>query len=91
MEYTKRLIEKIKEEYEQNKLRKKIMQEPENVTENEIRKLILEMIGSMAVSTDDIVKELGLPYSHVAKVLGKMELEGKIQKDRQKYVLTIRL
>ena len=81
----------IKEEYEQNKLRLKISQEPEKVTENEIRKLILEMIGSMAVSTDDIVKELGLPYSHVAKVLGKMELEGKIQKDRQKYVLTIRL
>ena len=86
-----RELSEIKEEYEQNKLRKKIMQEPENVTENEIRKLILEMIGSMAVSTDDIVKELGLPYSHVAKVLGKMELEGKIQKDRQKYVLTIRL
>ena len=35
-------------------------------------------------------EESGLPYRSVIKELGKMELEGSVTRERQKYVLTIR-
>ncbi len=85
-----RELDEIKETYQQKKLEKKIKEDPETLTEMEIRKILLDILGSSELSCDDIVKESGIPFQKVAMVLGKMELEGQIVQERSKYVLTIR-
>lgn len=85
-----RELDEIKETYEQKKLEKKIREEPETLTELEIRKILLEILASSELTCDEIVKESGIPFQQVAMVLGKMELEGQITQERTKYVLTIR-
>ena len=85
-----RELDEIKETYQQKKLEKKIKEDPETLTEMEIRKILLEILSSSELSCDDIVKESGIPFQKVAMVLGKMELEGQIAQERSKYVLTIR-
>ncbi|MBR6254268.1 MAG: DNA-processing protein DprA [Clostridiales bacterium] len=85
-----RELEEIKEEYDRRKMEKKIRENPDLLTSEEIQKIIYELLSSEELSTDEIVRESGLPYRAVVSELGKMEVEGRITKDRQKYVLTIR-
>ncbi|MCR5274448.1 MAG: DNA-processing protein DprA [Clostridiales bacterium] len=85
-----RELEEIKEEYDRRKMEKKIRENPDLLTSEEIQKIIYELLSTEELSTDEIVRESGLPYRAVVSELGKMEVEGRITKDRQKYVLTIR-
>ena len=85
-----RELEEIKEEYDRRKLECKIRENPDLLTSEEIQRIIYELLSSEELSADEIVRESGLPYRAVVSELGKMEVEGRITKDRQKYVLTIR-
>lgn len=85
-----RELDEIKESYEQKKLQKKISENPQTLTEMEIRKILLELLCSSELTCDELVKESGIPFQQVATVLGKMELEGQITQERSKFVLTIR-
>lgn len=85
-----RELDEIKESYQQKKLEKKIKENPETLTEMEIRKILIEILNSSELTCDELVKESGIPFQQVATVLGKMELEGQIAQERSKYVLTIR-
>lgn len=85
-----RELEEIRESYDQKKLERKIRDEPENLTSEEVRRILFDLLSSCEAGTDEIVNESGLPYRMVVSELSKMELEGIITKERQKYVLTIR-
>ncbi|MBP5491707.1 MAG: DNA-processing protein DprA [Clostridiales bacterium] len=85
-----REIDEIKESYERQKLEKKIKEDPESLQSSEIRYVICDLLTSCELSLDEIVKASGIPYLSIVSELGKMELEGKITKERQKYILTIR-
>ena len=83
-------LEEIKEEFDRRKLERKIQNDPDQLTSEEIQRLIYDQLSSGELSADEIVRESGLPYRAVIFELGKMELEGRVAKERQKYVLTIR-
>ncbi len=85
-----RELEEIKEEFDRRKLERKIQNDPDQLTSEEIQRLIYDQLSSGELSADEIVRESGLPYRAVIFELGKMELEGRVAKERQKYVLTIR-
>ncbi|MBR3032802.1 MAG: DNA-processing protein DprA [Clostridiales bacterium] len=85
-----RELEEIKDSYSHKQLINKIEQAPETLTENEVRRILYDLLSSYEMSTEEIVRESGLPYRMVISELGKMELEGQITKERAKYVLTIR-
>ena len=85
-----RELEEIKDEYDRRKLQGKIRENPDLLTSEEIQRLIYELLSFEELSADEIVRESGLPYRAVVSELGKMELEGRIAKEQQKYVLTIR-
>ncbi|MBR4818829.1 MAG: hypothetical protein IKZ74_02105, partial [Clostridiales bacterium] len=63
---------------------------PDSITSDEIRRILVDYLSSCELSVDEIVRESGLPYRSVIQELGKMELEGTVTRERQKYVLTIR-
>ncbi|MBR5974657.1 MAG: DNA-processing protein DprA [Clostridiales bacterium] len=86
-----REMEEIRDQCYQKQLKEKIESSPETITSSEIRKIIMDMLAVSGVSTDEMVKESGLPYRMLVCELGKMELEGIIAKDGNKYVLTIRV
>ena len=86
-----REIEEIKENYDRKNLEKKIKDSPESLTAEEIRRILIEILSVSEATSDEIVKETGLPYRMVVSELGKMEVEGYIHLDRRKYVLTIRV
>ena len=85
-----RELEEIKDEYDRKMLEKKVRDTPELLTSEEIRRILYDLLSSCELSAEEICKESGLPYRTVISELGKMELEGQIVKERQKYVLTIR-
>ena len=85
-----RELEEIRESYDQKKLERKLRDEPENLTAEEVRRILFDLLSSCESGIDEIVNESGLPYRMVVSELSKMELEGIITKERQKYVLTIR-
>ncbi|MBP5416236.1 MAG: DNA-processing protein DprA [Clostridiales bacterium] len=85
-----RELEEIKDEYDRKILEKKVRDTPELLTSEEIRRILYDLLSSCELSAEEICKESGLPYRTVISELGKMELEGQIVKERQKYVLTIR-
>lgn len=84
-----RELEEIKDEFDRKKLDKKVRETPELLTSEDIRRILYDLLSSCELSAEEIVKESGLSYRTVISELGKMELEGQIKKERQKYVLTI--
>ena len=85
-----RELEEIKDVYDRKVMERKIKEAPESITSEEIRRILIDYLSSCELSVDEIVRESGLPYRSVIKELGKMELEGSVTRERQKYVLTIR-
>ena len=85
-----REIEEIKEEWRMHLLKEKIEQHPEELTDDEIRLVIMELLVAQGLNADEIVRESGLAYEAVSTELGKLELEGKITNENEKYILTIR-
>ena len=71
-------------------LKEKIEQHPEELTDDEIRLVIMELLVAQGLNADEIVRESGLAYEAVSTELGKLELEGKITNENEKYILTIR-
>ena len=86
-----RELEEIHDQCQRKKLEEKIEKEPETLTSSEIRKIVMDLLAVSAAGTDEMVKESGLPYRMLVCELGRMELEGIISKDGNKYVLTIRV
>ncbi|MBO4650797.1 MAG: DNA-processing protein DprA [Clostridiales bacterium] len=85
-----RELEEIKDVYDRKVLESKIKEDPDSITSDEVRRIVIDYLSSCEHSVDEIVRESGLPYRSVIKELGKMELEGSVTRERQKYVLTIR-
>ena len=85
-----REIEEIKEEWRMHLLKEKIENHPDDLTKEEIRFVILDLLVAQGLNTDEIVRESGLPVESVSSELGKLELEGKITNENEKYILTIR-
>ncbi|HBY32184.1 MAG TPA: DNA-protecting protein DprA [Clostridiales bacterium] len=85
-----RELEEIKDEYDRRKLDKKVRETPELLTSEDVRRILYDLLSSCEMSVEEIIEESGLPYRTVVSELGKMELQGQITKERQKYVLTIR-
>ena len=85
-----RELEEIKDEYDRKALQKRIKEDPDSITSDEIRRILIDILSSYDLSADELVRESGLPYRSVITELGKMELEGSVVRERQKYVLTIR-
>jgi len=85
-----REIDEIKDEFRMHALREKIKNDPLSLESSEVRMLICEVLASLELSSEEISNETALPYSIVMKELGKMEIEGIVTKELQKYILTIR-
>ncbi|MBR2751439.1 MAG: DNA-processing protein DprA [Clostridiales bacterium] len=86
-----REIDEIKDEWKMKKLKEKIKKMPQKLEQDEVRLLISEVLMSQELSADEISMETELPYVMVVKELGKMEIEGIVVQEKQKYILTIRL
>ena len=85
-----RELEEIKDVYDRKVLESKIKEDPDSITGDEVRRIVIDYLSSCELTVDEIVRESGLPYRSVIRELGKMELEGSVTRERQKYVLTIR-
>ncbi|MBR3058582.1 MAG: DNA-processing protein DprA [Clostridiales bacterium] len=86
-----REIDEIKDEWKMKKLKEKISQDPDLLESSEVRMLITEVLMSQELRADEISKETELPYTKVITELGRMEIEGQVVSENQKYILTIRL
>ena len=86
-----REIDDIKDEWKMKKLKEKIKENPDLLSKEEIRMLITEVLMSQELSADEISRETELPYVMAVTELGKMEIEGIVVQEKQKYILTIRL
>lgn len=86
-----RELEEIKDVYDRKVLENKIKDDPDSITSDEVRRILVDYLSSCELSVDEIVRESGLPYRAIIQELGKMELEGSVTRERQKYVLTIRI
>ena len=86
-----REIDEIKDEWKMKKLKEKIQENPDLLTREEIRMLITEVLISQELTVDEISRETDLPYVMAVTELGKMEIEGIVAQEKQKYILTIRL
>ncbi|MBO4927532.1 MAG: DNA-processing protein DprA [Clostridiales bacterium] len=86
-----REIGEIRDSYCQKQLQKRIEEDPENLSPEEIRWIIYDILADSEKSADEITNESGLPYSMVAAELSKMELDGQISQEEQKFALTIRV
>ena len=86
-----REIDEIKDAMTMNQLRNKINEDPESLSSEEMRLILTELLMSQDLTADEIVAQTSIPFSIVAKELVKMEIEGFLIKDSQKYILTIRV
>ena len=86
-----REIDEIKDAMTMNQLRNKINENPESLSSEEMRLILTELLMSQDLTADEIVAQTSIPFSIVAKELVKMEIEGFLIKDSQKYILTIRV
>lgn len=84
-----REIEEIHDQCCQKQLKEKINTAPDTLSPQEIRKMVMELLAVDGATADELVKESGIPYRILVCELGKMELQGIISKDGNKYVLTI--
>ena len=86
-----REMEEIRDTCMKRVLDEKVRNSPEDLTSGEIRTILMDSFSCGQMKTDELIKESGLPYRMVISELGKMELEGLISKEGNKYVLTIRV
>ena len=63
--------------------------DPDSITDDELKEMIIEELKVKARSADSIVATLNQSYGRVSQVLSDLEIEGKVAVDRGKFALTI--
>ena len=57
-----RELEEIKDVYDRKVLESKIKEDPDSITGDEVRRIVIDYLSSCELTVDEIVRESGLPF-----------------------------